>query len=176
MEVTFASGRKSARAQAEIVEVFKEIRATGALTPERVRDHARNPKSPLHKYFEWNDQRASDQYRLWQARDLIASVRIRIKADPEDRPKTIRAFVRVVTKSGPDYVETLDALSHADHRAQIVAQALAELRSFEQKYRDLSELAEIFTALAKVRTKLGKKKVRGRARRGAGAVGAEASP
>lgn len=47
----------------------------GQLTPELVLDAALDPASPLHKAFEWNDERAGHQYRIEQARALIRTVR-----------------------------------------------------------------------------------------------------
>ena len=50
----------------------------GLLKPEVVISEARNPKNPLHSYFEWNDTIAGEQHRLAQARTLIKSVKIEI--------------------------------------------------------------------------------------------------
>lgn len=50
----------------------------GQLTPELVVDAARDPASPLHKSFEWNDERAAASYRIETARALIRSVEVEI--------------------------------------------------------------------------------------------------
>lgn len=49
---------------------------SGCPTPQSVVDVARDPKSALHKYFEWDDKIAGDLYRLDQARSLLQSVTI----------------------------------------------------------------------------------------------------
>ena len=46
----------------------------GKLTPSAVVDDARNPSSPLHGQFEWDDSKAAEAYRVVQARTLIRSV------------------------------------------------------------------------------------------------------
>jgi hypothetical protein len=50
----------------------------GTLPPVDVVNSARSPKSPLHRYFEWNDAIAGEAYRLDQARMLIRSVRVSV--------------------------------------------------------------------------------------------------
>lgn len=48
---------------------------TGVVTPEQVVREAKNPRSVLHHYFEWNQDKAAHEHRLAQARHLIRSVR-----------------------------------------------------------------------------------------------------
>jgi len=50
----------------------------GALTPEQVVAAAEDTKSPLHKYFEWDDNKAAHAHRIGQARELIKRVKIEI--------------------------------------------------------------------------------------------------
>jgi hypothetical protein len=47
----------------------------GVLRPEDVVREATSPKSILHGCFEWDDKKAGHQFRLDQARQLIASVK-----------------------------------------------------------------------------------------------------
>ena len=53
----------------------------GRLTPANVMHDARNLKSPQHDQFEWDDGKASEQYRLDQARTLIRTVRLEIRTE-----------------------------------------------------------------------------------------------
>lgn len=55
-------------------------RHDGHLPPDQVVESARHPLSPLHDYFEWDDAKAGDAYRLQQARALIRSVRIEVRS------------------------------------------------------------------------------------------------
>jgi hypothetical protein len=59
---------------------LERIRALhgGILQAEDVLEEARNPDSPLHPMFEWDDQVAAHQYRLEQARALIREVRVEV--------------------------------------------------------------------------------------------------
>jgi hypothetical protein len=48
----------------------------GRITAEKLLEAARAKTHPLHGDFEWDDKKAAYKYRLDQARDIIASVRI----------------------------------------------------------------------------------------------------
>src|SRR6516225_8122516 len=56
----------------EELEVIAKASRGGILHAARVvawaRDHE---KSALHRRFQWNDDKAAREYRLWQARSLI---------------------------------------------------------------------------------------------------------
>lgn len=60
---------------AEIAEKY------GRLTPDLVVQEAKNPESILHNLFEWNDVEAGHQHRLFQARQIITSVRVIITTE-----------------------------------------------------------------------------------------------
>ena len=47
-------------------------------------------------------------------------------------------------------VQTMSALSDGDYRHQVFRQALNELQAFQRKYKELQELAEVFTAIQQV--------------------------
>lgn len=64
--------RQHAAMKAKLEELAK--RANGDLKPSAVLAEARKKTSVLHRMFEWDDTRAAEKYRLFQARELIASV------------------------------------------------------------------------------------------------------
>lgn len=49
---------------------------------------AKDPRSPLHVHFEWNDRDAGDQWRLEQAAHLVRSLRYRL-VNPRTEDETI---------------------------------------------------------------------------------------
>lgn len=73
-------------AKPDVVAAINKLEKAGRLTPAEVVDAARNPKSPLHAYFEWDNDRAADAYRLGQARQLIRSVKITIDYETNFAP------------------------------------------------------------------------------------------
>ena len=63
--------------QEERLKALQDIeRAAGRLTPEAVVEAARDPASPLHGWFTWDDEAAAHMQRIYQARRLIASVQL----------------------------------------------------------------------------------------------------
>src|SRR5262252_3901117 len=67
----------------ELVRIWK---ASGEqLEPAVVVAEARSEASPIHPCFEWRDKIAAEQHRLWQARELIKSVRV-VKEGGESEP------------------------------------------------------------------------------------------
>ena len=50
--------------------------AHGVLEPAAVVKESEPETAPLHPVFEWDDHKAAGQYRNWQARVLIKSVRV----------------------------------------------------------------------------------------------------
>jgi hypothetical protein len=53
----------------------------GRVTPEMVVEAARDPGSPLHSAFTWDDAQAAHEHRLAQARVLLRRVRVEIETD-----------------------------------------------------------------------------------------------
>jgi flagellar basal body rod protein FlgC len=68
--------KQKAAVKAELEKLTKKGR--GVLTPRAVVEAARNPESALHDRFTWDDDKAADQWRLEQARQLIRSVTVDI--------------------------------------------------------------------------------------------------
>ena len=109
---------------------------------------AKAKSSPLHDLFEWDNDKAGEQYRLWQARELI---RVSIRFLPESGTNT-RVYVSLRsdrTEDGGGYRSMVEVMSDSDQRAQLVSDVLAELKAIREKYAELKELAEIFEAIDK---------------------------
>lgn len=51
---------------------------SGVIYEEDVVDAARDPDSPIHSCFEWDDSVCGEEYRLIQARDLIRRVKLEV--------------------------------------------------------------------------------------------------
>lgn len=113
----------------------------GRIDPEAIVNAARSKNSPLHDQFEWDDGAAAEQYRIWQARDLL---RVCVTVLP-GTSQEIRAFVSLSSEKG--YRSTGQVLVNANHRSQLLSDALDDMRRFEAKYRHLSELADVIAAM-----------------------------
>lgn len=53
--------------------------AGGVIAPEAVVEAARDPASPLHGAFDWDDASAAHEHRIETARKLIRSVKVEVK-------------------------------------------------------------------------------------------------
>jgi len=125
----------------------------GHLRPRDVVEAAKSPKSPLHSSFDWSDTLAARKWRLHQARNLIR-VLVTYVGDGEDK-LPMRVFVSLTPDRRGDrgYLSSVTVLSDRDLRRQLLSDALEEMRSFQEKYAGLKELAEIFKAMQQVRSK-----------------------
>lgn len=65
----------SSAARAALEAIAKE---RGYLEPKAVVEAAKDPSSPLHEYFEWDQKAGHEEYLLIQARTLIRSVKIEV--------------------------------------------------------------------------------------------------
>jgi hypothetical protein len=122
----------------------------GILKAEQVVESGRDPDSPLHDYFEWSDTKAAQEYRLCQARLLIRCV---VVMEPITE-KSIRAFVSLSPdreNAGGGYRQITVVLKSKARRDQMLADALGELLRLEEKYKSLTELAGVFSAVHKVK-------------------------
>lgn len=125
----------------------------GLLIPEIVVQKAKVKTSPLHRHFEWSDTKAAQQYRIWQARQLI-SITVELIGGVQGPAAPV--FVSLTPdrqRNGGGYRIMTEVLSDAEMRKQMLSDALAELNVFQQKYVRLKELAEIFQAVRRVRRK-----------------------
>jgi hypothetical protein len=116
------------------------------VTPELVVETAKNPKSPLHDYFDWNDKTAAEKFRLEQARLLLRSI---IIVDHKNIEGKVRAFYNVSepTEEGRTYVTLDRVLSEPDLREQVIEYAYAELEGWKERYKQYSEFRTIFKAI-----------------------------
>lgn len=127
-------------------------------TPDEVVQAAKKKNSPLHSFFTWDVHRASRMYWRDQARQLIGSVEVVIiKANSEE---SIRAYhsIQVPEVKGRIYedVETI-ALNPFLYN-QVLEFAMRQVKSWQEKYREYSELQHIFEAIDKVGGKAKKKR------------------
>lgn len=68
----------------DVIKEFEKIQQNyGSLKTQFVVDTAKPEKSILHSFFEWNDSKAAELYRLQQARCLINNIEVVIISDSE---------------------------------------------------------------------------------------------
>jgi hypothetical protein len=136
-------------------ELLRIQKKHGALTPQAVVEESRAKNAVLHHHFNWDDSRAAQAYREWQARQVIAVVTFQ---HPQmDTP--MRTFQNVVLER-PDedgnpqsyhvYLRVKDIMKNPEARAQLLERAHREASEWAVRYKSLVELAEIISAIRKV--------------------------
>ena len=109
----------------------------GQLHTSAIVDAARPEESPLHTYFEWNDQKAAERYRENTARRLVRAVIIKPEKDtPEDNPANHRAYISVRAESEepaerPRYYQNINEASQDEFDSAIeqLKSKLSQLRT-----------------------------------------------
>ena len=118
-----------------------ELSANGGLTAKRLLDANRPEDAPLHSEFEWDDGIAAEKFRETQARHIINSIEI-----VREEREPVRAFFNIErTDSQYHHVDVI--MRQEDSRQKLLMSALAELKAFERKYAQLTELAAVFEAI-----------------------------
>lgn len=127
-------------AGSELERIYKR---DGKIEPSVIVEESRPDDAPLHDCFEWDDERAAQMYRERQARCMVANV---VKVGEPREDTYTRAFVHVQKEYRPLSV----VLKSKDMTQELLQNALRELKCFEAKYRELSELAPVFDTIQKV--------------------------
>lgn len=131
-----------------IRQELEQLKSAGVIQPADVVARASDPESAMHSWFQWDDTEAAQAYRLQQARQLL---RVFVTVESRDN-KPVRAFVSLGSDRYGDggYRALAEVLSDEELRAQLLADAVKELRSAEKKYRQLQELSGVWSALDEV--------------------------
>lgn len=115
----------------------------GLLRPPDVVEFARqNPESALHSQFEWDDSKAAEAHRLWQARQVIAVVVV--SNDQADR--NVRAYVSVPgdrRRVGGGYRPVEEALSDRSMREAVIDEVETNIRRLRERCDGFQDLAAI---------------------------------
>lgn len=125
----------------ERIEVLK-AEMGGKVKPVDIVSDATSKKSPLHRYFEWDDNEAAHRYRLRQARNLVQSlvtIEVVYKGSPVE---TKIAFVSVRDGGEAGYVATIEAMSDEGRREEVLEQARSDLRSIRLRLAIFKECAD----------------------------------
>jgi hypothetical protein len=125
----------------------------GELLPRDVVEAARPARSPLHSYFEWDKDKAAEQWNLEQARSLIRITFEAIQVNGGHEKHRIFYSLTTDRRAGKGYRSITSIMQNPSWRQQLLDDALSELTAFRQKYGTLSELAGVFDAIEKVAAK-----------------------
>lgn len=125
----------------------------GRLMAQAVIDAARPKDSIMHDEFTWDRDEALEKNLLTEARHLISEYMVCITVG--DRSVRTRHFVSLLSdrKIGGGYRPIQEVMGDSEMRQQILDDALNALAALQSRYRHLAELAEVFSALERVKRK-----------------------
>lgn len=127
--------------------IGEEIQSLGEhFTVKDIVNKARDNNSNLHNLLEWNDEIAGEKYREIQAGDIVRNLVIVKQVDGKEKNTNIRVFVSSNKRDGV-YKPITSVIRVQEEYEQLLQQALRELQAFKNKYKDLSELNEIFEVI-----------------------------
>jgi len=130
------TAKKRIQLISEQLRIVKE--KYGAVTAQNVLDYATPEESPLHSYFLWDNEKAANGYRLWQARQLVSECKITVEQ------VEIREYHNVIAvdngKSEHEYVSYFDIVKDIDLNAQMIQNAKRDAAIFREKYAVLKGL------------------------------------
>ena len=127
-----------------LIKELKKIKAKNKyhiLMPEDVVEAATDKKSVLHNLFTWDDTSAAKEYRLWQARQLVAKVRIKIEDDGTEKIY-YHCKVSINNERVEGYVDKKD-FNDKDIYFAVLKEAVVSLRYWQKKYHELKELENV---------------------------------
>lgn len=101
----------------------------GKLKTTEVLEDAKKTNSPTHDFFEWDDTKASKQYRLHQARILMSHI---VEVVIVDQQKySTRSFFNVRDKTSKEtaYVTVKSATTNRDYRNELVNDIIKQMEN-----------------------------------------------
>lgn len=123
----------------KVGEELELIKSEGVLNPRSVVKRARNKKSILYNYFEWNNTKAAERFRLQQAMNIVNHV-IEIIAIEGNQVEEKAYFSVIVKKDERAYVSLTEAITIPSYKKQL-------FREMESTLQNLLRLIRLFSSM-----------------------------
>lgn len=148
-------------APAVIADALDELyQAQGEVTPTAVVDMARPEDAVLHPAFEWDDEVAAEEYRLWQARNMVRCLVVVNDNTAEETPQYVH--VRVANQDEGRYLPASVVVADVDLWARAVSElqgkanallgAIAALESMARDSGDSDRMMRVSLAVRALET------------------------
>ena len=142
-------------------EMCKIHKKHGRLDRELVLAAARPKGSKLHKFFEWDDTIAANNWRLRQAGKLIGSCKIVVINRKTKVERAVRCWVSIAEDSGAQGGGTTRSFEPIDEvmndpqtREQYLSGFIVRMEQLQAEYSFLKEAGAVFKELAKLKRKV----------------------
>ena len=111
----------------------------GSITPDLVVQAAEDEGSVLHKFFEWDDTRAGQLWRIQQARILLNNIQVTVISDGE--PREIDVYEVTSKKEGYQSIDTFTS-DNIDYVKAGILQQLTSLRNKLKLYEEFDKVLD----------------------------------
>ena len=128
----------SEEAAQDVGSVWEQLYDSGKRTAKDLLEAAKDPSSPAHKHFEWNDSVAAEKFRLSQAKKYIRSFEV---VDSGSYSEPIRGYWKVPETK--EYRHIDEVVKAPDLLCQIIEQAKRDLRRWSSRYSQLKEVGKL---------------------------------
>lgn len=115
----------------------------GKITPEVIVREASDKSSPLHSYFEWDDEKAGHRWRVQQARILLNNIQVKVVSDGEERQ--ISVFEVTSTSEGYKSIDTFTR-EDVEYVKTDIRSRLKALNEKMKSYNQFDRVREHITA------------------------------
>lgn len=128
--------------KADANKVYADLEQIEEKTPQNIVDYAaEHPTSELYKCFTWDDTKAANEWRKYEARQVV---RLLVFEDINEEEPT---KVRVLQKTADAYKPVTQIVRNEDEYKELLKRAKAELASFRERYKTLVELETVLEAI-----------------------------
>jgi hypothetical protein len=116
--------------------VFEKLQ--GLETPQMLSVIKEHKNSAIAKYIEWDDKKASENYRLVQVRNIVRSIYVEVRTVGIKQEKTFARCLVNITPTGNHETRTWQpievVLADEGMKQQVIERALGELRNWIERY------------------------------------------
>jgi len=139
---------------ADVAQRIDEIiERDGACTPSAVVKDGESPSSPFHRYLQWNNEAAAEEYRIAQARQIIRWFRV-VELPASSREPVYIHVAEVDATDTAGYVRRETAMADPAMRLRYLRSELAQIEGLVRRVGSESEFAPLVGAIETVRAAL----------------------
>lgn len=144
------SWQSASFAAADAQKVGEELETIKDITNKEVLQYAKdNINSELHKCFEWDDNIASEKYRLIQATQIISSISFVIEEQPIKKQKVYYS-VKTDKENIRSFKNIKNILQNDNEYMALCEKAKKELEKCKDNYNDLIQKKDLKEIVFKI--------------------------
>lgn len=132
------------------------VETEGRCTPQHLVEKAKPKAHPLHNLFTWDNATAANQWRTYEARNIINSVVVMSSENVDNPPP---AFISVghvgaTLEFGEGYRPFSIVMGHPQFQKEALTEAMGRLHAVRRRYESIAELSPVWDAIEEVEVAL----------------------